>query len=84
MNTSIGITVGQEGEKHGDTFRSLLLLLRNFLSQASPVIQRSYARDSYRYMPNVPPRVWRRHSALLSLRVQHLGDSIGLHNSGTN
>jgi hypothetical protein len=70
MNTMIGYTPAQETDVSSKVWQSLLLLARNFLSPADTGIQRRHAWDAQELMTNVPPRVWRRHSALLTLLAE--------------
>lgn len=70
MNTTIGYVPEQCDDGSGKVLQSLLLLARRFLSPPDSSIQHRHAWDSDRFMPNVPPRVWRRHSALLSMLIQ--------------
>ncbi|MBI1423317.1 MAG: hypothetical protein GC149_07615 [Gammaproteobacteria bacterium] len=70
MNTMIGYTATPEVDDSGKLLQSLLLLARNFLGQTDSGIQRRHAWDAQQFMHNVPPRVWRRHSALLTMLVQ--------------
>lgn len=69
MNTMIGYRVGQEADDSGKPLQSLLWLVRNFLNQSDSGIHRRQAWYSQEFAANVPPRVWRRHSALLSMLV---------------
>ena len=69
MSTLIGYTAHQETDSTGKVLQSLLLLVRNFLNPAEASIQPRRVWDS-QHMPDVPSRVWRRHSALLTLLAQ--------------
>jgi hypothetical protein len=69
MSTMIGYTVEQETDTSGKVLHSLLMLARNFLNQTETKIQSKHPWDSQRYLQNVPPRVWKRHSALLTMLV---------------
>lgn len=71
MSTMTGYTVEQETDKTGEVLQSLLLLGRKFLGQLDSGIQRRHAWDASQFMPNIPSRVWRRHSALLTLLIHH-------------
>lgn len=68
MGTMIGYTAHAETDSSSKIVHSLLLLVRNFLSQAETGIQSRHVWDAQQ-LPNVPPRVWRRHSALLAMLV---------------
>lgn len=59
MSTMIGCTVEQEATANGGLLQSLMLLVRKLMSW-----------DEKEFMPNVPTRVWRRHSALLTMLIQ--------------
>lgn len=78
MSTSIGYTVEQEADNSGKVLHALLSLARNFLKQTDAGIQSRHVWESQQFMPNVPPRVWKRHSALLTMLVHQaeLPDSI--------
>lgn len=67
MNTMIGFTAHQETDSTGKVLQSLLLLVRNFLSSSEGSIPSRHGWNSRQFMPDVPPRVWKRHSALLTL-----------------
>jgi hypothetical protein len=71
MNTMVGFTTEQETDSTGKVLQSLLFLVRNFLNQTEVSIQPRHFWDAQQSMPNVPPRVWRRHSALLTLLANH-------------
>jgi len=66
----IGYTVGQETDGHGKLLQSLMLLARSFMGRTDSGMQRRHAWNAQQFMPNVPARVWRRHSALLTMLVQ--------------
>lgn len=70
MSTIVGYTAEQCDDDNGKLLQSLLLLARRFLNQSDSSIRSGHAWDSDRLMANVPPRVWRRHSALLSMLIQ--------------
>lgn len=70
MNTVVGYTANQCDEGSGKVLQSLLLLARRFLSQSGSGMQHNRVWNCDRSMPSVPPRVWRRHSALLSMLIQ--------------
>lgn len=70
MNTIVGYTAGQCDDENGKVLQSLLLLARKFMGTSDSSIQRRHAWDCDRVMPNVPQRVWKRHSALLSMLIQ--------------
>ena len=80
MNTMIGYTVEQESDSSGKVLHSLLLLARNFLNQTEAGIQSRHGWDPQQRIPSVPPRVWKRHSALLSLLVDQAEASEPHHN----
>lgn len=75
MNTIVGYSVEHKPADSGDALQSLLLLVRRFLNRSDAGIQRGHAWNSSQFMPNVPQRVWKRHSALLTLLVQNQSDS---------
>lgn len=78
MSTMIGYTAQAETESSSKIGHSLLLLVRNFLSQAEAGRQPRHVWDEQE--ANVPPRVWRRHSALLSMLVHQDETSEPVHN----
>jgi hypothetical protein len=78
MNTMIGFTARQDTDSAGKVLQSLLLLLRNFLSSGEGSIQSRHVWNSQQFMQDVPPRVWKRHSALLTL-LAHQADMSGAH-----
>jgi len=67
MNTMIGYTVQAETDASGKIVHSLLMLARQFLGQTEAGIQTQRVWESDQMSLNVPPRVWKRHSALLTL-----------------
>jgi len=69
MSTMIGYTAQAETDTSSKIVHSLLLLVRNFLSQAESGIRPRHVWDAQQLLPNVPQRVWRRHSALLTMLV---------------
>lgn len=79
MSTMIGYTVGQETDGSSKVMHSLLLLVRNFLNQTDAGIQQRHGWES-RQLSNVPPRVWKRHSALLTMLVSQAEMSEPQHN----
>lgn len=79
MSTLIGYTAHQETDSTGKVLQSLLLLARNFLNPAELSISARRVWDS-QHMPDVPPRVWKRHSALLTLLAEQ-AESIEPHSS---
>lgn len=70
MSTMIGYTDGQDTDGNGRLLQSLIVLARNFMSHSDSGIQGRNASAAQQFMPNVPARVWRRHSALLTMLVQ--------------
>jgi hypothetical protein len=81
MSTMIGYTAQAETDSSSKIVHSLLLLVRNFLSQAEEGIQPRHAWEAQQ-LPSVPPRVWRRHSALLTMLVHQAEVSEPKHNDG--
>ena len=67
MSTLISFTAEQETDSTGKVLQSLLLLVRNFLSSNEGSVPSRHGWSSRQFMPDVPPRVWKRHSALLTL-----------------
>ncbi len=82
MSTMIGYTAQAETDSSGKIVHSLLLLVRNFLNQAEPGIQSRHVWESQQMLPSVPPRVWKRHSALLTLLVDQVEKSEPQHDGG--
>lgn len=80
MNTMIGYTVEQETDSTGKVLQSLLLLARNFLNHTDSGIQSRHVWDSREFVSSIPPRVWKRHSALLTMLSHQAEASDPQHN----
>lgn len=70
MNTMIECTAEQDIDKTSVVLQTLLFLGRKFMGQTDVRIQQRHTRYSRQHMQHVPPRVWRRHSALLDMLMQ--------------
>lgn len=70
MNTVIGYTAQPEVGKTGMVLQTLLFLGRKFLGQTDTRIQHKHSGYSRKSIRHVPPRVWKRHSALLGMIMQ--------------
>jgi len=70
MNTMLELTVDQHTENSSKVMQSLLLLVRNFLSASDDSLLPRHLWRSTQAVSYTPPRVWRRHSALLTLLAE--------------
>lgn len=82
MSMMVEYPLAQQAGNTDKIVHSMMLLVRGFLHKSNLGFQAWHSWSEQQFLLNVPPRVWKRHSALLSLLVDQAEISEAQHSDG--